>query len=368
MTTTLWNIQPRDPVVFRDGRPFSADPGAVARSMPLPLPSVVAGTIRTRCGKDAEGRFPPAAAAEVLKIQVRGPFPFHRRENEWLFPAPLDAFCSLEGKDGPRWTAWRPTDLHPGEGTTLPAGLVPLRLRRPAKGKPIIGPSLWPWKVMKEWLTASPEAAEKAAAGLATPATADRPHPEPRSHVTLDRATGTATEGHLFTTVGMRYPDDLGLVCEVASDRDLSGLHTIGGEGRTAIWTRLSTKLPAWPGEAGRHVRVILVTPAPLGAHGHGWCPEWLDSAFTGTPPGLPAEVRLTLRAAAIGRPVAASGWDLAKGGPKPTRWLAPAGSVFFFEVTAGQPAALAPLWLSSICQHEQDRRDGFGLVLIGTY
>jgi CRISPR-associated protein Cmr3 len=57
--------------------------------------------------------------------------------------------------------------------------------------------------------------------------------------------------------------------------------------------------------------------------------------------------------------------------GPKPTRYAAAAGSVYFFEVTEGGPLSverLRNLWLRPISDQDQDRRDGFGLVLPGVW
>jgi len=43
--------------------------------------------------------------------------------------------------------------------------------------------------------------------------------------------------------------------------------------------------------------------------------------------------------AAAVPGHVAFSGWDLARRGPKPTRFAAPAGSVYFLEGSVGTTA-----------------------------
>ena len=47
-----WIIEPVDPVLFGDGRPFTAVPGSRATSLPLPPPSTLAGGVRTRHGQD----------------------------------------------------------------------------------------------------------------------------------------------------------------------------------------------------------------------------------------------------------------------------------------------------------------------------
>ena len=43
---TLWIIEPRDPLIFGDGKPFSAIPGARAKSLLFPHPPTLAGSMR----------------------------------------------------------------------------------------------------------------------------------------------------------------------------------------------------------------------------------------------------------------------------------------------------------------------------------
>ena len=52
-----WLIEPIDPLIVRDGRPFGPTPGARARTLPFPFPQTIAGAVRTRDGLDANGRF-----------------------------------------------------------------------------------------------------------------------------------------------------------------------------------------------------------------------------------------------------------------------------------------------------------------------
>jgi CRISPR-associated protein Cmr3 len=83
-----------------------------------------------------------------------------------------------------------------------------------------------------------------------------------------------------------------------------------GGQRR---YVRVRQRAPVdWPtAPAGDEGRLILLTaPAPFSA---GWRPEGLD-----------------LVAATVPGHVAVSGWDLARRGPKPTRFAASAGSVYF--------------------------------------
>jgi CRISPR-associated protein Cmr3 len=134
----------------------------------------------------------------------------------------------------------------------------------------------------------------------------------------------------------------------------------------------------ATSGESSPGVRMLLATEGIFKA---GWCPGWLhplgekaEQRFEGTPPGLPeGEIVLRLVGASVDRRRPVSGWNYdctggRRPGPKATRWSVPAGSVYFFRVVRGKPGSLASLWLESACDEEQDRRDGFGLALWGSY
>jgi CRISPR-associated protein Cmr3 len=183
----------------------------------------------------------------------------------------------------------------------------------------------------------------------------------------------------LFTTEGLEFAVSGGndadgrrfaaAICsQVRSEAEWPGIEElapIGGEKRLALWSNTQLALPQ-PPEAlkkVRRLRLQLVTPA---AFDLGWKPGWLAEQNGGSPPGFP-NVRLRLVGAAVPRPIFHSGWDLtrrAKDAQKATRLLAPAGSVYFFETDADLDAR--SLWMRSICDGEQDRRDGFGIVLCG--
>jgi CRISPR-associated protein Cmr3 len=106
---------------------------------------------------------------------------------------------------------------------------------------------------------------------------------------------------------------------------------------------------------------LTLITPGLFSA---GYRPGWLDDDLCGAPPGCPG-LRLRLCAVAVERWQPHSGWDLASQKPRATRKLMAAGAVYWFEVLdGGTPAALQTLWLNSLSDDPQDRRDGFGLAL----
>jgi CRISPR-associated protein Cmr3 len=105
-----------------------------------------------------------------------------------------------------------------------------------------------------------------------------------------------------------------------------------------------------------------------------GALPGWNGGAWP-----LGGAVQAMVLAACVARPSVVSGWDLAadngpgnpKGRPKPTRRLAPMGSVYFLELK-GNPEDrrqwCEETWLACVSDDVQDRRDGFGLAALGIW
>ena len=120
-----------------------------------------------------------------------------------------------------------------------------------------------------------------------------------------------------------------------------------------------------------KRIRLVLATPAIFS---HGWLPGWLilnEDSLIGAPEDAPDGLKLKLISACTDRWKPISGWSLEKGrrGPKAIRRLVPAGSVYFFEVLSGDAENLVKkFWLRSVCDEDQDRRDGFGLAVWGLW
>jgi len=77
--------------------------------------------------------------------------------------------------------------------------------------------------------------------------------------------------------------------------------------------------------------------------------------------------------AGVVPRPETITGFDLSLGedgrarGPKPTRRAVAAGSVFWVDLSGVDVAEwLGKVWWHAISDEEQDRRDGFGLAVVG--
>lgn len=384
---TLWLIDPQDTLLFRDGRPFSANPGARARSLQFPFPTTTAGAARTRAGQDSLGRFDTSRIDDVLKVSLRGPLLAalqHGRLDYLLPPAPADALAFVEDSNSLVVHPLQPIKLPSGTSTDLgnvpggeelaPVGLSVNELRKPAKDSP----AFWKWSFFADWLL-SPTTQKRASSEIGIGALAS----DRRLHVGIDPQTLAGRDGDLFMTGGLAFRQqqgddpyalsaiqELGLIVSVhLPDDGLSidpGVGHVGGERRLAHWRSTQGDFPDPPPGLKEQVkttcrcRVVLLTPLATVA---GWRPTYLLQSRHG--------VAVELIAAAVGKPQTLSGWDLRNKGARLSRRLVPAGSVFYLELT-GEPDAIEnwfdKTWFHCLSDEEDDRMCGFGLAVVGTY
>jgi CRISPR-associated protein Cmr3 len=363
------SLEPLAPLIVRSGRPFDDQAGVDAPR--FPPPSTVAGCLRTAWARAQGKPFGP----ELTALAVGGPLLARADATtglRLLAPKPTDAHYFGQGPTA-RCVRAEPRAFEEGCGADLPEGLQPVRLCEAVQGKPGLGPAWWDWEDLLAFRTGrTPDHATLCAHGWSPPA-GDR-----RTHVAIDATTQAAESGRLFQTEGLDLEPDNGWLKhpDAASLRLLArcaeplpaGLVHLGGERRLA---RLHPEPEtAWPQPPSNWLRDIqkaggltltLLTPGVFAA---GDRPDWLDASLTGEPPQAPG-LRLRLVAAAVERWQPHSGWDLAQHAPRPTRKLVGAGATYWFRLLDPvTPEALAALWLVSLCDLEQYRRDGFGLAL----
>jgi len=369
-----WLIEPRDPIIFRDGRPFNPTPGARAKSLPFPYPSTLAGAVRTRAGQNEQGVFDTRRADELRQINIRGPILAEQDQpNGWYFPAPEDCVVLQSAKETDEKMAerlWaRPTSSGKNAWTNLQDDLELISVNPVKKGKAHPNaPRFWRWEKLAAWLENPADdeqlinLAELGILGLTR---------ESRIHVKMQIGLHTAEREMLFETSGLEFVSMADkktsfYALAVETDATLSkGADFLGGERRLVNW-REGDKFPACPQSikdairAAKHCRLLLATQAIFEK---GYLPSWLASSMSG--------VTVRVRAAAVPRYQAVSGWDFKEKHPKASRRLASAGSVYFLELI-GDDAAIEQfvesIWLHNISDTEQDRRDGFGLALLGTW
>jgi CRISPR-associated protein Cmr3 len=389
-----WIIEPRDPVIFRDARPFSSNGGGRSVSLPFPFPSTIAGGVRTRAFLNEKGSFDPASFGatldDVRRLEMRGPFLVELKEDgsiaDWLFPAPLDAlaFTPNAAEDKSKTIELKrlvPLALPNGVQVSRPfEELCPVGLAKQHKGKPSSdAPKYWKWSEFEKWLVKPEDRGGVPIASLGH----DGPQPESRTHVGLDPETLTSEDGRLFQTRGLEFTrrmksevegvsdrvHRLAIAIQVNGDERLrSGLAPLGGERRLVEWRSDSTTFPPCPDGVREAIlrdgacRMFLTTP---GYFTEGWRPSAtaLNAGIT--------ELGVEIVGAVVPRPVVVSGWDFEKSEAKPTRRLVPAGSVYFLKLSGSETARaewVDRVWSSPIGDDEQSCRDGFGCALLGAW
>jgi CRISPR-associated protein Cmr3 len=381
MTSYKLKIEPIDPLISRDSRPFGKELGKKARALSWLTPSVVCGSLRSHLGK-LHGCFNPY---ELKSVEIRGPFlevgswdsEKKLKVKELYFPRPLD-FVS----DKTKGYAVRPEDVTDG-GSNIPAGLKPAFIQNPPDEdfKPEPVSEFWSARAVARWLENPDSFSLAETEGLSGPVK------DERVHVGIDPRTGASQDALLFSTTGLDFRVkkegkilQLAVAVETTPPGNyekylsgLSSLHPLGGERRLAKWDEdggeniaIGWVPPKKPENVSR-LRMILATPAIFAG---GWRPGWISVAdLTGAIPGVNVRVRLV--SAVTERWVPISGWsyEAKKRGIKPLRRMVPAGSVYFFETDKGIDFSdLENLWLRSVCDDEQDQKDGFGAALWGVW
>jgi len=377
---TLWLIVPRDPLIFRDGKPFTSIPGERSKSMVFPFPSTTTGAVRTRAGTDpSTGKFASNRIPELLQTPIRGPILVEMDENGkfkkdgWLFPAPADALLVQKQPGEEPWRYWlSPIEIPAGSISDM-KGLNPVGPATNIKGKPLSQPPrYWNWIQYQAWLDEPlDEQITLKSLGI------KGPERENRTHVSVDAASQTGLPGRLFQTSGMEFVksgeknnsttplkdlQSLALALETSADLQ-DGVGFLGGESRFASWQKSEVKLPDFPAETRNKIlnqgscRLILTTPALFEK---GFLPAWLEQTYG-----------VEVVAAAVPRYQTISGWDYKLRSPKPTRRLTPTGSVYFLKPKSGVSLSekfLDEIWMHTISDDEQSRLDGFGMALLGTW
>jgi CRISPR-associated protein Cmr3 len=421
-------LTPHDPIISRDGRPFGA--GQRMGSLDWLYPSVLAGSLRTTLGNIAGADFLETETIDALKkVVISGPFPLWT--GRIFLPAPKDIIVKEVETDGVKQRlayAIRPMKIKNDDGCDLPFPkgiLCPAMLPILDEFKPAEIPDYWSVDKMIEWLRSpdcrcflAPPAPLKPEESKSIGEFLPQIQKDTRTHVKIDPDLGSAEDEMLFRTIGLDLSlkgrsQGIKLALRVEADGILIGdksldnliaeidcFGTVGGERRLSYWksdrpgsqansaeiqpqTRENPQnwwhFPKRIGEIlvkqknpDNRVRLVLATPAIFS---HGWLPGWLEfkgeSIESNSDKIMPPGIKLKLVSACTERWKPISGWSLEKGkrGSKPIRRLVPAGSVYFFEVLEGDAATLAEkLWLKSVCDDEQDRRDGFGLALWGIW
>lgn len=368
MTTTLGlGLDPLDVLFFRDGRPFT---GAEQSVSGLPLPQTFAGAIRTAllrsigCDFDVFGQvvltgvpFGEAVCGACARehhwiggVAVRGPWLARYTTSGFEICLTVPATLQRE-KAGRGGALSRLTPLPAGQlpGWSPPEdqqGLRPLWLKRLEPTEPASG--YLAHAGLERFLRG-----DEVAANDIVPAS-ELFDMDYRTGISIspDRLVVEKSQlfgrGFLALKQGVFLYGEL-LLPEGAPDSlwfDAIELLPFGGEGRHVSLRRFDQPF-SWPSADPRGGKekpfLFMTTPCAFAA---GWKPQSVDGHLT---------------AAAVPGSVAFSGWDMARRGPKQTRFAVQAGSVYFLE---SLPDGLT----DSLAETTEEQQQGWGCYLKGMW
>lgn len=388
MTKQYYLIRPLSPLVFGNGKPFDAQ--SEASDIIFPLPSSGAGLIRSQYLQQNKLsltqaqhhlKLSDADHQQLLNIEHIGPFLVEILADGGynIFTAkPADALYLLNKESGKvELIRLSPQKMDENMGCDLPAGLLPVMMNSPIKGKPQSGAMFWRLEDSFAWQNGADCTYEEITQRGITSLPIDV-----RTHVAIDDDTLSSEEGRLFQSIAYDLDatrkenfegwNDRSYGFLLLSDQELEDtLVKFGGEGRLSEMTKTES-CPAFSlTEAlmnkiqdSQGLKLTLLTPAIFA---QGYLPGWIDQeTLKGILPHTNIEVQL--RSCSMDRWIPISGWDMQQHRPKAMRKAVASGAVYWFDVVQGDIKELQQLVLKSISDHERDQKDGFGLVNIAPW
>lgn len=360
-------IEPRDPLMVRDSKPFGLTPGSRARSLPFPFPSTIIGGLRARIGLN-QGVFDTTNIEKVKKAGMRGPLLVELGQTEVNFfvPAPSDALI-FESEDG-KLDVHKIVPIETPEhmSTDLDSRFALTGLIKPNRSKVAERvPRFWNWKAFEKWLSEETSYLRFSFEDLGIEGLLQ----EIRTHVRIEKASQTALDGGLFQTSGLEFQTRKRKRLALAIDTDQevdAGFAPLAGERRLVYWDKCSESFPTISENiktsiaAKRACRLILLTP---GFFQKGAIPSKILTNAN--------EVKISLEAITLRNVDTVSGWNLEGRTPKPIRRLAAAGTTFFLKLEGEQRAIynwIDNTWMRNVSDDEQSCLDGFGLAALGVW
>lgn len=362
-----FRLERMDTLFFRDGRPFDA---ANRVASGLPNPQTLAGALRTALlaehGFDfkafskhrhekpslreaLEANPMPSEHHWIFDVQFRGPWPakVEGDQVEPLIPVP-ENLLRAEGEKGKPGTWHRSKPLAGDLARRLCPGTELLPVWSKAEDADHPGGFLTLAGVKKF---------------LADELPTDDDWCRDREVYSHDARTGIQIEMHQLTAeTGQIYGINLLALqegfcfyAEIVHDgshdvaQELETTIPFGGEGHYVQGQ--ATAAVDWPVADPSRERSVWLLASPgvfaVGDEKEAWQPD-----------ALPGD---RLVSAVVGKPLAVSGWDVARSAPRPTKFAAPAGSIYFVD-------GRCPADFKSMCGDETYAAEGWGYALQGVW
>ncbi len=388
-------IESLAPLVFRSGKPFGSQ--ASAQDVSFPLPSAGAGLVRylslsqnndNQVLSLSKKDFDNLDYQTILSIQNQGPFLVrysNEKDIEILVARPANALY-FENKQTSEKELVR---LEPksfeqeGElcGSDLPQGLLHVQMTKELKGKPAKGASFWTLEDFIAWQKGKALDFKQVDNNGLTSIPI-----ELRTHVAIDDDSLASADGMLFQTASYDLAHQktqhgwdkkrLGFLVQTKENLK-QDLATLGGERRLSHFKQvkleknISLPFEITQGDvdkinADKGFSLSFITPCIFE---QGALPIWIDkTTLMGELPNT--QIKVALKAMAIDRWQAVSGWDSLLWKPKATRKAISAGSVYWFEIVEGQFDVQTLQQFSNTIwsDHQQDKNDGFGLAILSAW
>ncbi|MEW5818103.1 MAG: type III-B CRISPR module-associated protein Cmr3 [Spirochaetota bacterium] len=358
----LLKIDPLDPLFFRNGRPFTMGEDDWAENFFPPSPGVIYGALRTLYFSQHPEELPLAQTKDDPTAGLNIKLLYWLAGKEELksphFPLPLD-IVKIDGKDG---LSFRLLVLHRLKDVAANCPL-PWVLKSEGEKVEASGPCLLENLALEGYLAG--ERKDFAAARLN-----DYVFTENRVGIGRNPHTLTAEEHKLYR-LPMSRLKNLSLAVEYEGlSLFPKGLLRLGGEGRAAFYSHLKEESacvqePQFQND--RYFKLYLATPAFFAG---GWLPGWISKKdLSGRYQKEGCEFSLQLLAAATGKPQPVGGFNIKNKikGPKEMRQAVPAGSVYYFKLTAGEISEVVKCFHGrSISDYRPE--EGFGIFLVGRF
>lgn len=388
-------IESLAPLVFRSGKPFGSQ--ASAQDVSFPLPSAGAGLVRYLSLSQTDNKevlnltkekFDDPNYQAVLSIHSQGPFLVRYKDEsdiEILVPKPANALYFENKQTGKKELVRLEPKAFEQEGelcgSDLPQGLLHVQMTEDVKGKPAKGASFWTLQDFIAW-----QKGDKLNFDSVNHHGLTSIPIELRTHVAIDGESLSSADGMLFQTASYDLAhqkaekgwDTNRLGFLVQTQKTLkTDLAILGGERRLShlkpVNLKKNTSLPFEPTQAdvdkmnqAQGFSLSFITPCIFAK---GALPAWIDTNnLTGIIPET--SLKVALKAMAIDRWQAVSGWDTLLWAPKATRKAISAGSVYWFKIIEGQLDLKTLQQLSNQVwsDHQQDKHDGFGSAVLSAW
>lgn len=402
--TTNYLIEPLAPLVFRSGKPFGSQ--ASAADVIFPMPSAAAGLIRATSINQKKADIDEHSVEDVtyqpyqqiLAIKSTGPYLARFDESlqhvEILVPKPADALYfeaqtdnadNDEANSKVQLVRLSPKPLDADCGSDLPEGLLPVQMETAIKGKPKPGVAYWTLEHLKKWQAGHNIDFDTLQHQGITQLPIDL-----RTHVAINSKSKATKTGQLFQTASFDFgyskiegentggrsvwcDHRLGFIVQTEQSLD-EDMVTFGGERRLSRFMPINISENFYDDSAeallkkindANGFRLTFLTPCIFA---NGYLPTWLDATTKkGVLPNT--DTTVSLKACAIDKWQAVSGWDSILWKPKAMRKAISSGSVYWFALDRKLSMSDLEQMLYHVwSDNNQDKNDGFGSAIIAPW